>query len=64
MLKLDDCERQRRQLTERLSKKEHDLDVIRHELNQVKEFRKKKAQMQQELDEVDFLKFFFVSNIK
>ncbi|CAF4056388.1 unnamed protein product, partial [Rotaria magnacalcarata] len=49
---LDDFERQRRQLNERLSRKEIELDVIRHELNQVKEFRKKKAQMQQELEEI------------
>ncbi|CAF4712165.1 unnamed protein product, partial [Rotaria socialis] len=49
---LDDFDRQRRQLNERLSRKETELDVIRHELNQVKEFRKKKAQMQQELEEI------------
>lgn len=41
---------------DRLTRKENDLEIVRHELNQVKEFRKKKAQMQQELDEVFRLK--------
>jgi hypothetical protein len=42
-------------LDERLTRKEHELEVVRHELNQVKEFRKKKAQMQKELEEVNVI---------
>ncbi|CAF4366775.1 unnamed protein product, partial [Rotaria sp. Silwood2] len=49
---LDDFERQKRQLNERLGRKENELDIVRHELNQVKEFRKKKGQMQKELEEI------------
>jgi hypothetical protein len=52
---LDDFTRQRRQLDERLSRKENELEIVRHELNQVKEFRKKKGQMQEELEEVNIL---------
>ncbi len=52
---MDDFTRQRRQLDERLSRKENELEIVRHELNQVKEFRKKKGQMQEELEEVNIL---------
>ncbi|CAF3772511.1 unnamed protein product [Rotaria sp. Silwood1] len=48
----DDFDRQKYQLTEKLTRKENELDIVRHELNQVKEFRKKKAQMQKELEEI------------
>lgn len=58
--KLEDFERQRRQLNEKLTRKDNELDVVRHELNQVKEFRKKKAQMQQELEEVNLYNFFLI----
>ena len=57
VVKMADCARQRRQLEERLTRKENELETIRHELNQVKEFRKKKGQMQKELDEVNFIHF-------
>jgi hypothetical protein len=49
---MDDFNRQNRLLNEKLTRKENELEVIRHELNQVKEFRKKKGQMQEELEEV------------
>jgi hypothetical protein len=42
-------------LDERLTRKEHELEIVRHELNGVKEFRKKKAQMQKELEEVNVI---------
>jgi hypothetical protein len=59
---MDDFNRQRRQLDEKLSRKENELEIVRHELNQVKEFRKKKGQMQQELEEVNFYFFFSFSS--
>jgi len=49
---MDDFNRQNHLLNEKLTRKENELEVIRHELNQVKEFRKKKGQMQEELEEV------------
>lgn len=50
--KIGNFTREKRQLDEKLSRKESELEIIRHELNQVKEFRKKKTQMQKELEEV------------
>ncbi|CAF0959226.1 unnamed protein product [Rotaria sordida] len=49
---LDDFDRQKYHLNEKLTRKENELDIVRHELNQVKEFRKKKGQMQKELEEI------------
>lgn len=57
---MDDFIRQKRQLEEKLSRKENDLEIVRHELNQVKEFRKKKGQMQQELEEVKIFLSLFI----
>lgn len=54
LFQISDFTRQKRQLDEKLSRKESELEIVRHELNQVKEFRKKKAQMQKELEEVSF----------
>ncbi len=56
---MDDFTRQTHQLDEKLARKENELEIVRHELNQVKEFRKKKGQMQQELEEVKLSCFFF-----
>ncbi|CAF2187098.1 unnamed protein product [Rotaria magnacalcarata] len=47
-----DFTREKRQLDDKLSRKESELEIVRHELNQVKEFRKKKTQMQKELEEI------------
>jgi len=47
----------KRQIDEKLSRKEIELEIVRHELNQVKEFRKKKALMQKELEEVNLFIF-------
>ncbi|CAF1005414.1 unnamed protein product, partial [Adineta steineri] len=47
-----DFKQQRRFLDEKLARKESELDIVRHELNQIKDFRKRKAQMQKELDEI------------
>lgn len=63
VFQLDDFDKQKRQLSEKLTRKENELDVVRHELNQVKEFRKKKAQMQQELDEVNSYEIIFFSDL-
>ncbi|CAF4641170.1 unnamed protein product, partial [Rotaria magnacalcarata] len=48
---------EKRQLDDKLSRKESELEIVRHELNQVKEFRKKKTQMQKELEEVKYPSF-------
>jgi hypothetical protein len=56
---MDDFARQKNLLDERLARKEGELEIVRHELNQVREFRKKKAQMQKELEEVIFLLLFY-----
>jgi hypothetical protein len=56
-IKVADFTRQKRQLDEKLSRKESELEIVRHELHQVKEFQKKKAQMQKELEEVNFFIF-------
>jgi hypothetical protein len=60
-LKTNDFTKQKRHLDEKLARKESELDIVRHELNQIKDFRKKKGQMQKELDEVIyfFLRLFF-----
>jgi len=57
--KTNDFTKQKRHLDEKLARKEGELDIVRHELNQIKDFQKKKGQMQKELDEVSFV-FFFV----
>jgi len=44
--------RQRRKLEEKISRKENELETARRELNEVEESRKKKAQMQKELEDV------------
>lgn len=44
--------RDKRQLDEKITRKESELETVRHELNQVKEFQKKKTQMQKELEDV------------
>ncbi|CAF3663922.1 unnamed protein product [Rotaria sp. Silwood1] len=49
---IGDFSREKRQLDEKLTRKESELEIIRHELSQVKEFRKKKTQMQKELEEI------------
>ena len=61
-MKLDDFDRQRRQLDEKITRKDNELEVVRHELNQVKEFRRKKGQMQKELEEVNFF-YFMIDDI-
>ncbi len=58
---MDDFARQKNLLDERLARKEGELEIVRHELNQVREFRKKKAQMQKELEEVIFLLLLYFS---
>jgi len=47
-----DFQAQVSELDQQLSQRTRELDVIRAELNAVKEFRRKRAQMQRELDEV------------
>ena len=48
----NDFKQQKRHLDEKLARKESELDIVQHELNQIKDFRKRKAQMEKELDEV------------
>ena len=49
---MEDFTKQKHHLDEKLARKESELDIVRHELTQIKDFRKKKGQMQKELDEV------------
>jgi hypothetical protein len=39
-------------MEQKLSQKTHDVEVLQGELKMVKEFRRKRAQMQRELEEV------------
>ena len=41
---------------DKLERKTHDCLLVQNELNQLKEFRKKKIQMQKELEEVNLQK--------
>ena len=52
MFQIGDFQLQIRELEEHLSQKIHETEVLHKELKLVKEFRKKRAQMQRELDEV------------
>ena len=49
---MDEFQQQIRDLDEKLSQKTHEVEVLQTELKLVKEFRKKRAHMQKELDEV------------
>ncbi|XP_013388908.1 basal body-orientation factor 1 [Lingula anatina] len=49
---IDDCNEQIKDLEDKLEKKNKDIEVLQKELKMVKEFRKKRAQMQRELDEI------------
>ena len=49
---IEDYNKKIRDYEEKLTKKSEDLSILKSELNQVKEFRKKKVQMQKELEEV------------
>lgn len=63
--KMGDFSKQKRHLDEKLTRKENEFDIVRHELNQIKDFQKRKGQMQKELDDVSFFifNFFFFKNI-
>lgn len=54
--------REKRELEEKINRRESELEIHRHELSQVKEFQKKKAQMQKELEEVDRTNIFLRLN--
>lgn len=49
------------ELDRQLSHRTRELDVIRAELKAVKDFRRKRAQMQRELDEVFSMRGFHTS---
>ncbi|KAI0241902.1 Basal body-orientation factor 1 [Lamellibrachia satsuma] len=49
---VDEFQQQIRDLDEKLSQKTHEVEVLQTELKLVKEFRKKRAHMQKELDEI------------
>jgi len=51
-LQIEDFQTQVSELDRQLSHRTRELDVIRAELKAVKDFRRKRAQMQRELDEV------------
>ena len=50
--KMTDFRQQIEDLQNRLDTKTHEVELLENELNQLKEFRKKKIQMQKELEEV------------
>ena len=58
-LQLDDFQQQVSELESRLSQKTHEVEVMQSELKLVKEFRRKRAQMQKDLDEVCRVVFFW-----
>ena len=49
---------------DKLERKTHDCLLVQNELNQLKEFRKKKIQMQKELEEVNLQKKEWLKSIK
>jgi predicted RNase H-like nuclease (RuvC/YqgF family) len=50
--KINDFRQQIEDLQNKLDTKTHEAELLENELNQLKEFRKKKIQMQRELEEV------------
>ena len=51
-LQIQDFQQQLGDVELRLAQKTHEVEVLQSELKQVKEFRRKRAQMQRELEEV------------
>jgi hypothetical protein len=51
--KINDFNGKLTDLQDRLDKKENDVELIQNELDQLKEFRKKKIQMQKDLEDVN-----------
>lgn len=49
---IDEFQQQISDLEEQLVQRSHEVDIMQSELKQVKEFRRKRAQMQKELEEV------------
>ena len=49
---VDDFQQQISDLEQNLMQKTHEVEIMQNELKQVKEFRRKRAQMQKELEEV------------
>lgn len=58
---MSDFRKQIEDLQNRLDTKTHEAELLENELNQLKEFRKKKIQMQRELEEVRNFSTFFNS---
>ena len=52
-LQVDDFQQQISELEQNLMQKTHEVEIMQNELKQVKEFRRKRVQMQKELEEVD-----------
>ena len=59
--KINDFKQQIEDLQNKLDTKTHEAELLENELNQLKEFRKKKIQMQRELEEVRNFSTFFNS---
>ena len=53
-MQVDDFQQQISELEQNLMQKTHEVEIMQNELKQVKEFRRKRAQMQRELEEVNF----------
>ena len=51
-IQIDDFQQQLSEVEQKLSQKTHEVEIMQSELKLVKEFRRKRAQMQKELEEV------------
>ena len=49
---VDEFQQQMSEVEQQLVQKTHEVEIMQSELKQVKEFRRKRAQMQKELEEV------------
>ena len=56
-LQIQDFQQQLGDVELRLAQKTHEVEVLQSELKQVKEFRRKRAQMQRELEEVSEVEY-------
>lgn len=56
---VEDFSKQINELEERLTDKTKEVEVMQSELKMVKEFRRKRGQMQKDLDEVCTISIFF-----
>ena len=63
-LQVDDFQQQISELEQNLMQKTHEVEIMQNELKQVKEFRRKRAQMQKELEEVSLKLNMYLTKYK